>query len=338
MGAFLCRTSANGARFSQQHKNVGSAGDWQTTEAFQVKIRQENFDNALSRSLTSLATMPEQPSNQHPKVFVAVLNLARATSRRKLMEAEAAKAGLTLEFTPCFDWTEHSEAVFDTHCARTSAWGDFYQGHRATTISHSWAWKAFLASDAEYALILEDDVYISPEVREWVRDLSWWPNGADVVKFERWDDPRVVVLLDEAESRFLQRRICRMRTRHMGAAGYMLSRAAATRLQAIQPLPMVIDHLLFNVNYSTFARTAKLYQVSPALVQQGNEPPERPFYQSPTPKPSATWARWRQKLTRGLLELNLPMSTWWSLLSRKGQLEPIEFVVRASETTPKPEP
>lgn len=265
-------------------------------------------------------------SKHHNPVFVAMLNLPRATGRRNLMIAETKQAGLNVHFTPCFDWKENCEEAFDLYCQKHNAWGEFYSGHRATTISHCWAWKAFIDGDATHALIMEDDVYIAPETGEWINDLSWWPEDADIVKFESWVDPRVVVLLDQAGTTFNNRLIRRMYSRHMGAAGYMITRQAAIRLLAMIPFPMVIDHLLFNVNYSDFARTSNIYQIYPALIQQGNEPEDRTVFQSPKTKPSNLINRIGRKIVRGALEFNLPLRSWYSLVFFRSRLDHVEFV------------
>jgi glycosyl transferase family 25 len=63
-------------------------------------------------------------------------------------------------------------------------------------------------------------------------------------------------------------RIGRMRSRHTGAAAYILSRRAAKTLLSLPRFDLPVDHLLFNPNNSKiFARLAP-WQLLPVVARQ----------------------------------------------------------------------
>lgn len=239
------------------------------------------------------------------------------------MRKELRQAGAKAEFHPAFYYRDHSKEEILEMCEEKGPWGGFPVQHMATTISHASAWERFLATESTHCVIFEDDVYMSSELGGWLDDLSWWPNDADIVKIERWRSENTYVLLEGSGRNHKGREIQRLLTRHMGAAGYILTREAAQSLLDARPYNMVIDHLLFNFNISPVTRKMKIYQVLPALVEQGNEP-EGSSLMGSHAKPKGM-ALLKQELKRGVLELALPLSTYWKFITTKAKLIKIEF-------------
>lgn len=266
-------------------------------------------------------------------VHIEMTNLARAEDRRVQMRRETAVAGFDVEFHPAFDFTEHDEADILARCKREGPWGTFHTPNMAATLSHAKAWERFLASDASHCLVMEDDIFISPDLGAWLKDLSWWPKGGDIVKLERWRSKSTKVLMEAPVSIHRDRQIQRMLSRHMGAAGYMLTRDAAAKLLASQPFDMVVDHILFNINASQAARHMQIYQISPAMIVQGNEPEGSPFYMGERKRPKGM-ALIRQKLKRLYYEVAYPLSTWGKLLTGRAKLSKIAFVKDMSAGAP----
>lgn len=259
-------------------------------------------------------------------VHIEMTNLARAADRRAHMRPEMARAGFEVTFHPAFDFTEHDEADILTRCKREGPWGTFHTPNMAATISHAQAWERFLASDATHCLVMEDDIFISPDLGAWLEDLSWWPADADIVKLERWrsKNSKVKVLLEVGGTTHRGRALNRLLSRHMGAAGYMLSREAARKLLASQPFDMVIDHILFNLNASRVAGEMRIYQVHPAMIVQGNEPEDSPFYMGARKRPTGM-ALLRQKLKRAWYEVAYPLSTFVKFATGKAKMHTIAF-------------
>lgn len=253
--------------------------------------------------------------NPHPRVCCKIINLRRAPERRALMSRELTQAGLDAEFFEAVDFREAGEAALLAECTREGPWGWFHDQNMACTVSHARVWEAFLDGPADYCLVLEDDVFLSPELGRWIDDMSWWPKDADIVKVERWRGRRGVLLVSARHRPHLGRDLRRLYSRHPGSAGYILTRHAALMLLASRPFRVAIDQLLFNANVSPVARRLVRYQVLPALVQQGNDPPGSAPLNAHRPKPPRS-AHFRQRLRRGYYELAFPLSTWVGALRR----------------------
>lgn len=261
-------------------------------------------------------------------VHIELINLERDTDRLALMEKELAKAGIEVQVTHGMDYRVAGTEDLDRYCRPEGPWGLFHKQNMACTISHMRAWERFLAAEAEHCLVLEDDIFIAPDLGEWLADLSWWPEGADIVKIERWDSPRLKVLL-EPHSVHRGRALSRLLSRHVGAAGYLMTRKAAQKTLDARPYNITIDNLLFNANASRLARDLAMYQVHPALVQQGNEPLSGEKRDGRRARPKG-WALVRQKIKRGYYEVVYPPATISKVVTRKAQLEQITYVAEVS--------
>lgn len=268
------------------------------------------------------------------RLHIEMINLARAGERRERMRAELAQAGVQAEFHPAFDSSTEDRAALLEHCRPEGPWGIFHETNMAVTISHAQVWERFLASDAELCLVMEDDVFIAPDLGAWLDDLSWWPADADMVKLERWRARRLKVLLSNRDTVHRGRRIARLLSRHVGAAGYILTRDAATRFLAQRPFNITIDNLLFNFNASPAARRMKVYQIEPALIEQGNEPEGAVLQAARRLRPTGL-ALVRQKLKRGYYEIAYPLPTLLRALTGRAHLHQITFAAKpAAEMDP----
>lgn len=263
---------------------------------------------------------------KHGDVLVSVVSLERATDRRSLVAEQFAHAGIDAQFFDATDGVKTPELLSAFH--DFGPWGEMEMHAKACTHSHIEALRAFLNSDQRYCLMLEDDVFLSRDLGAWLADMSWWPEDADVVKIERWLDDRMVVLLDQSGETHLGRDIKRLRSRHSGTAGYLVSRAGAQKIVTHDNRNVPIDHSLFNRAVSPLARKLTTYQVNPALSVQGNLPPQteapsQPDGAAKAKNPDLKWAKQRKALLHGWHEIKvLPK---YLLLWALGKVKPVKI-------------
>ena len=125
-----------------------------------------------------------------------------------------------------------------------------------------------MASDAPYAAVLEDDVVLKDNAAFPLGASDWIPAGIDLIKLEHYGPPGQSVLLSNFSDVGDGFRLARMRSRHTGAAAYILSRRAAERLLAIPRFDLPVDHLLFNPNNSPIFTTLRPWQLLPVVARQ----------------------------------------------------------------------
>lgn len=143
------------------------------------------------------------------------------------------------------------------------SWRD---GQIGCFMSHLSAWEEIAGGSDPFAVVIEDDVHVSDATPVFLRDTSWIPADADIVRLEstgQW------LTLGKAEAKFANRLVQRVKSPAWATGGYIVSKAAASTLLAVEPrLHTPVDDFLFNLASSQVARMLKVYQVVPALVEQ----------------------------------------------------------------------
>lgn len=139
----------------------------------------------------------------------------------------------------------------------------FMLTEEACLTGHVLAWRAFLASDFQHAIVLEDDAVPQAGFEEAMAALLENGFPADVVKLEgiyRRGKRKVLPLVDIAD-----RKLVRSLRPCSGAAGYLLTRPAAERLlQKIGKHLIPADDFLWAPSWHGL----KIADVSPWIVMQ----------------------------------------------------------------------
>jgi glycosyl transferase family 25 len=193
-----------------------------------------------------------------------LINLERRPDRLAAMRAEGDRLGLNFVRIDAVD----AKKVDPGDRFGTGPLGVIPRGDQCCTLSHVAAWRAFLASGEPYAAILEDDVVLSGRAPLVLKQSDWIAAGLDLIKLEHYGPASQAVLLSDLRTLPNGFRLGRMRSRHTGAAAYILSRRAATILSATSRFNLPVDHLLFNPNNSPLFAALKPVQLLPAVARQ----------------------------------------------------------------------
>ena len=94
---------------------------------------------------------------------VYVINLRRSEGRRKFITRELSKAGIEFEFIEAFDAI--SNPTYVQHVAGQNRGLNLSKGHVGCVLSHISVWKLMEKRGDRYALIMEDDVIVSKNLR-----------------------------------------------------------------------------------------------------------------------------------------------------------------------------
>jgi glycosyl transferase family 25 len=176
--------------------------------------------------------------------------------------------GLGLDFRRINALDAKTAEPLDGWFAAGGPLGEIPQGDKACLLSHRMAWEEFIASGDSHAAIMEDDVVLSPSAGRFLKDSRWIPAGIDVVKLEHYGPPGQSVLLSDFRDMGGGFRLARMRSRHTGAAAYILTRHAAEILLREPQFNLPVDHLLFNPNNSSIFKRVAPWQLLPAIARQ----------------------------------------------------------------------
>jgi glycosyl transferase family 25 len=186
---------------------------------------------------------------------VYVLNLARSPERRAFMLDVCARERVAPEFVAAVDGRGCRSSVTALSKAET-----------ALILSHRKAWRKLLAGRDEFAVVLEDDVHLGEGFAALIAS-DWAGLAFDVIKLETMFHRTLVA---RSRVRLGDRALHRLRSEHVGAAGYIVSRKGARKLlAATHRLHEPVDQTIFGRRAIRRGEIVA-YQLVPAIVVQDN--------------------------------------------------------------------
>ena len=197
---------------------------------------------------------------------IFLINLARRPDRLAAMTQALGRLGLRHTRIDARDARDADN--FDGLFEDKGPLGEIPRGDKACLLSHRAAWAEFITSGESHAVILEDDVVLTPSAGQFLKNSGWIPPDVELIKLEHYGPKSQSVLLSDFRDARNGFRLARMHSRHTGAAAYILSRRLAEKLLTRQRFNLPVDHLLFNPNNSSLFATLAPFQLLPALARQ----------------------------------------------------------------------
>lgn len=194
-----------------------------------------------------------------------VISLKDADERRLHISNEFEKHNLNFKF---FDAITVKEV--DAYAKKFDIKFDdnmLTQVEKACFLSHIVICENFLKSNLEYIAVFEDDVILGIHSNHFLADFSWTPSNIDFIKIEKFEKNAFMSLktINIGYCRFLRL----LKGKHLGAAGYILSRnAAQIILNSVYGkfINKPIDVIIFEDKI--LSKEYKIYQMVPSLVIQ----------------------------------------------------------------------
>ncbi len=186
---------------------------------------------------------PAAAHSPSPKVLSYIINLDRSADRLAFIAPQVQAVGYPVHRLSAVDGltlsTKELTEVVAPHFY-------YYTGHYADlgtigcSMSHIRAWQLLVESDADYALIFEDDVAFAPDVlRRVIDELLTTGKTWDLINFQAAHRgfPLRYMTLPDGHS------VVHYLTKITNAGCYLLHRSAAIKLlQHAYPLQMPVDH------------------------------------------------------------------------------------------------
>ncbi|MFA6155502.1 glycosyltransferase family 25 protein [Mesorhizobium sp.] len=194
-----------------------------------------------------------------------VINLDRSPDRLAHVTAEFSRIGIPFVRVAATDARELPDLMLEPNHSMNGV-RRLSRSEIACTHSHRACWSIIAQDDAPYGAIFEDDIVFSARAGAVLAETGWIPADADVVKLETFFSKIMVHRKRRAVGNGFS--AFRLHKRHMGTAGYILSRQAARDLlEATVQATAPADELVFNPAFATSA-SKTIYQLIPALCAQ----------------------------------------------------------------------
>lgn len=197
-----------------------------------------------------------------------VINLDRSTDRLQFFIKQATAANLPFERISAIDGRKLSPAQLAQAVASDFEFQPINSGEIGLFLSHKLAWQRLVDSGQPHAAVFEDDVVLSPTIRDTFDAIDAQRPQFDLIKIET-TLRRVVCARDNRElskNDSLQTLL----TWHGGTAGYVISAKCAKRLlQLKSKLSDQIDQVMFNP-MSRISSQLRILQLNPAACIQAD--------------------------------------------------------------------
>ena len=172
-----------------------------------------------------------------------VINLDRAPDRLQRISAQLDRLGLPWTRLPAVDARSlqpEERAALDEAAYRRRHGMTPLPGELGCYLSHVAVVRAFLASEARYALVLEDDVKLGESLPAVLRALAGCPERWDMVKLSAVHSGTPVAVRELTPGH----RLTVMLSKCTGASAYLINRhAAQSYADGLLPMTLPYDHV-----------------------------------------------------------------------------------------------
>jgi len=198
-----------------------------------VKTENENTSAFAGVRREIVSAPPREPSPKVPgktALRTFVINLNRSPERLTSMSRSLAERQIDFERVAAVDWRDLSEETvresYDPRLNEESFKAPLSRAEIACYLSHRLCWQKVLDEDVDSALILEDDVFLKPEIDRILPALVDNPEDWDLVKLYNVGHRNKRTIRSLGHSYH----VTEPSTISRGAVGYLVSRAGARKL------------------------------------------------------------------------------------------------------------
>lgn len=200
------------------------------------------------------------------------INLDRSPDRLAYMTKTLDGLGLDYERVAAVDGRALSESAIAAVYQFRPGTQFLDPGSIACSLSHRKVWERIVASDDDYALVLEDDVIFGENARAILADTGWIPDGTELLRLETFR--RHTVRGREPVATAGDRAIYRLHHIHNGTGAYIVSKGAAARLlEHMTRFSYAVDYVLFDPHCPEFCGM-DILQMAPAICIQSALAPQ----------------------------------------------------------------
>lgn len=211
-------------------------------------------------------------------MLALVINLNRSNDRLKRISARLNELNVNFERVEAFDGFTLSDDEYKrltypyNHPCRVRFTRELTKGEVGCFISHRKCWQKLVESNENYAVILEDDLYISDEAKQFLTNINWLPQNVGLIRLSSFysmnnrlyiKDKSVLNSCDEYS-------IAKTLRYAIGTQCYVISKEFAKKaIEMTDKFECPVDEFLFNRLFE-FANTCESWQLIPSVICQND--------------------------------------------------------------------
>lgn len=204
-----------------------------------------------------------------------VISLKNSTTRREHIHQEFSVNQIPfLFYDAMFPGSELDQKMLSI-CPNLKMSNNLAPREKACFMSHVLLWEKCVVEDFPFVCIFEDDIFLSRSASVFMKDCSWMckkiGNESFLIKLETFNEK---VRLESSALPLLDKfHLSKLKSQHVGAAGYIISKKAAVylleKLRTIKEDSILpIDNFIFGACLDD--KQVDVYQLIPAICIQEN--------------------------------------------------------------------
>ena len=194
-----------------------------------------------------------------------VINLNRSPERLEHFRLQAAREGVDFRRISAVDGSRLDKSTRDRLLSVSSGYLLPSPGQMGCYLSHRKAWIKFLDDGFDCGFISEDDIYLA-NASCFLQRVEWLPAHFDVIKADTAH--QLCEFSTYAHSTYSGHTLRRLKSYHIGTAGYFIARGGAAKLlEATEHLCDAIDDIMFDRRLGV-AQSLTIFQLDPAICVQ----------------------------------------------------------------------
>lgn len=211
-------------------------------------------------------------------MLTLVINLNRSNDRLKRISARLNELNVNFERVEAFDGFTLSDDEYKrltypyNHPCRVRFTRELTKGEVGCFISHRKCWQKLVESNENYAVILEDDLYISDKAKQFLTNINWLPQNVGLIRLSSFYsmNNRLYIKDKSVLNSHNEYSIAKTLRYAIGTQCYIISKEfAKNAIEMSVKFECPVDEFLFNRLFE-FANTCESWQLIPSVICQND--------------------------------------------------------------------
>lgn len=212
-------------------------------------------------------------------MLTLVINLNRSNDRLKRISARLNELNVNFERVEAFDGFTLSDDEYKrltypyNHPCRVRFTRELTKGEVGCFISHRKCWQKLVESNENYAVILEDDLYISDKAKQFLTNINWLPQNVGLIRLSSFYsmNNRLYIKDKSVLNSHNEYSIAKTLRYAIGTQCYIISKEfAKNAIEMSVKFECPVDEFLFNRLFE-YANICESWQLIPSVICQNEQ-------------------------------------------------------------------
>lgn len=209
-------------------------------------------------------------------MLILLINLERSKDRLQKISNRLKELSIYFDRVEAFDGSVLTNLEYESltypynHPCRVRFTRELTKGEVGCFLSHKKCWQLLVESNEKYAAILEDDLYISDEAKQFLSNIDWLPKEIGLIRLSSFYRVNNRLFIKERKNlnHIENFSIAKTLRYAIGTQCYIISKDfAKVALSMTEKFECPVDEFLFNRLFE-YANVCEAWQLLPSVICQ----------------------------------------------------------------------